>query len=83
MTAKPRYHFVFVKACGCPCAVRDQDRWCPDEDAAWRTQYLTRNAERAAHARGVRVVHVDHDTYSREVYPLMLQGCPHPQVADG
>ncbi len=80
---KQRHHFVFVKACGCPAAVLEAGRWCRDEDAAWRQIFDTRARERAAVAAGLRLVHVEHDTYCRHWHPLMLSGCPHQEVAGG
>lgn len=72
-----RRHFVFVDGCGCPTGVADQTPRCKDEDAAWDAMYDSRADERAARARGIHVVYVDHATYEKEWYPLMLTACPH------
>ena len=72
-----RRHFVFVDRCGCPFGLAEETPRCKDEDAAWDSMYDTRAEERAARARGVRVVHVDHATYERDFYPLMFKTCPH------
>jgi hypothetical protein len=71
---KSRTHHVFVERCGCPIGLVSG---CPDEEAAWDAMYETRAQERAARGRGIRVEFVDHDTYQREFYPLMIQRCPH------
>jgi hypothetical protein len=72
-----RRHFVFVDVCGCPLGVAERRPGVRLEDAAWRAMYETRAAERAAAARGVRVVQVDHATYVHRFHPQMSVPCPH------
>jgi hypothetical protein len=80
-TNDQRHHFIFLNPCGCPFGLVEGKvgRYgsAADPDAAWDAMYDTRAEERAALARGVRVVHVDHATYEREFYPLMSARCPH------
>lgn len=78
-----RHHYVFLNACGCPLGLVEASARTPDgppriadEDAAWDDMY-DRAEERAARAKGVHVVHVDHATYKRDYYPQMLAACPH------
>lgn len=79
-----RHHYVFLARCGCPRGLVEATPRTAggppritDEDAAWDSMYDTRAEERAARARGVHVVHVDHAQYERDFYALMLKGCPH------
>lgn len=77
MSAPGRHHYVFLRPCGCPEALTEATARRPggppriaDEDAAWDDMYATRVEERAARTRGVRVVHVDHAAYERDLLPL-------------
>lgn len=78
-----RHHYVFLLPCGCPFGLVEASAQKPggpprvDEDGAWDAIYDTRAEERADRALGVRAVHVDHATYERDLYPLMVQRCPH------
>lgn len=72
-----RRHFVFVAGCGCVWGIATQTPRCPTEDKAWDDMYDTRAAERHARSKGVHVVHVDHATYVRDFYELMLKTCDH------
>lgn len=72
----PRHQFVFLNRCGCPRGVVEGS-YAGDEDGAWDMFADDRRDERRLRAEGVTVVHVDHDTYSRDFYPLMLVPCPH------
>jgi hypothetical protein len=76
-TQAQRKQFVFVKKCGCPTAVRERTRSCRDEAAAWNQMYGTRAERLEAFRAGIEVRLVDHDTYSRIWYPLMLKTCTH------
>jgi len=80
-----RHHFVFVYRCGCPFGLVEQTSRCRTEDQAWGEMYDTRAEERRAHAAGVHVVHVDHATYERELFPMMLSSyaCTHVVAPDG
>lgn len=72
-----RHHFVFLASCGCPFGLTEVRRGVTTEGEAWRDMYDTRAEEKAARARGVHVVHVDHATYSRDFFPRMTAACPH------
>lgn len=73
-----RSHFVFLKRCGCPFGLAEQnDRWCRDEDAAWDAMYDTRAEERAARTDGVTTVHVPHAEYVEKYYDRMTSRCTH------
>lgn len=72
-----RRHFVFLLACGCPYGLIEEGPRVDTEKAAWRDIYGSARAQRAARAAGVRVEHVDHATYERELYPRMTLDCPH------
>ncbi len=77
-----RHHYVFLAACGCPFGLVEATWRNPSEEAAWASMYHgRRRAIREARARGVRVVHVDHATYVRELCDLMTGACPHAQPA--
>lgn len=88
--AVERHHYVFLLPCGCPEGLLEATPRRPggkpqvaDEDAAWSEMYATRAEERAAHTRGIRVVHVDHGIYARDFYPLMTGRCPHGSAEGG
>jgi hypothetical protein len=76
-----RRHFVFLHRCGCLFGLTEYRHGVTTEDEAWDDMYETAAEGRAATLRGVRVVHVDHATYSREFYPLMLTPCTHTAEA--
>lgn len=80
MAMPERYHFMFLLACGCPVGLTDQRGHCRTEDEAWESMYPTRTEERKARDRGVHVRLVDHETYRREYYDLMLKRCTHRAV---
>lgn len=80
---KTRNHFVFLDPCGCPLGLTEDRPRVRTEDQAWRDMFETRGEERQAAARGVRVEHVDHDTYTRRFYPLMTRPCPHAEAVSG
>lgn len=76
MYVEPRHQFVFLYRCGCPLGLVEGS-YAVDEDGAWDVFTADRREERRFRAAGVTVVHVDHDTYSREFYPRLLTQCPH------
>ena len=81
-TSPERHHHVFLAACGCPFGLVEATWRSLSEDAAWASMYHGRRRTiREARARGVRVVHVDHATYVRELCDLMTGACPHAQPA--
>lgn len=83
MTAAPqsaRHHFVFLEPCGCPFGLVEAGGNVDYEADAWADMFEGDGAAyRAAAARGVTVVHVDHATYEAEFYRKMLGDyrCPH------
>lgn len=74
---KDRYHFVFVKACGCPIGLTEMRAGVRTEDEAWDNFYDTRGEERAARTAGVHVELVDHPVYVDKFYARMAVGCTH------
>ncbi|GGN39698.1 hypothetical protein FHR83_006661 [Actinoplanes campanulatus] len=76
-----RKHWIFLDQCGCPIGLVEESRFYKTEDAAWDGMYDTRAEERAARARGVHTVFVDHATYEERFYPRMTKRCTHEDAA--
>lgn len=72
-----RTQFVLLNSCGCPLEVMEGSQAANEDDARWELAKGDGRTLLMWHRRGLRVVHVSHDDYERDYYPLMMSSCPH------